>query len=82
VAGLSASCRARGIEAPRFPDETMMGAMAWYISHGGLGTFQPMNANFGIIPPLDVRLKGGRRVRYEAYANRALEALAQMDLLL
>ena len=82
VAGLSASCRARGMEAPRFPDETMMGAMAWYISHGGLGTFQPMNANFGIIPPLDVRLKGGRRVRYEAYANRALEALAQMDLLL
>ncbi len=82
VAGMSASCHARGIEAPRFPDETMMGAMAWYISHGGLGTFQPMNANFGIIPPLDVRLKGGRRVRYEAYANRALEALAQMDLLL
>ena len=81
AAGLSASSRARGMDAPRFPDETMIGAMAWYISHGGLGDFQPMNANFGIIPPLGVKIKGGRRPRYEAYAQRALEALARMDLL-
>jgi len=82
IAGLSASCRSAGKEAPLFPEETMMGAMAWYISHGGLGDFQPMNANFGIIPPLGMKIKGGRRVRYEAYAQRALEALAQFDLML
>ena len=80
VAGMAASLRARGLTMQPLPDETMTGAMAWYVSHGGLAEFQPMNANFGIIPPLGVKMKGGRRVRYEAYANRALEALAGYDL--
>jgi methylenetetrahydrofolate--tRNA-(uracil-5-)-methyltransferase len=53
----------------------MIGAMAHYISHGGLGDFVPMNANFGIIPSLDHRVKGGKVARYEVYAARALEAL-------
>ena len=82
VAGLAAMCRARGQDTPIFPKETMIGAMADYISHGGTGDFQPMNANFGIIPPLGVKIKGGRRPRYEAYAQRALEALGQVDLCL
>ena len=82
IAGFSAACRARGIEPPLFPAETMMGAMARYVSGGGAGDFQPMNANFGIIPPLPERLRGGRRVRYAAYAERALKALDAMDLLL
>ena len=82
VAGLSATCRARGQETPIFPKETMVGAMADYISHGGTGDFQPMNANFGIIPPLAQRLKGGRRVRYAEYARRALEVLETFPLLL
>jgi folate-dependent tRNA-U54 methylase TrmFO/GidA len=34
-----------------------------------------MNANFGIIPSLDHRVKGGKIARYEVYANRALEAI-------
>jgi len=80
AAGLSASCRVRETDTPLFPEETMIGAMAQYISRGGLGDFQPMNANFGIIPPLGVKIKGGRRPRYEAYAQRALDALAQFDL--
>ena len=82
VAGLSAACRVRGMDAPVFPKETMIGAMAHYVSHGGTGDFQPMNANFGIIPPLDVPVKGGRRMRYPLYAERALSALQQVDLLL
>jgi methylenetetrahydrofolate--tRNA-(uracil-5-)-methyltransferase len=49
--------------------------MAHYISHGGLSDFVPMNANFGIIPSLDHRVKGGKVARYEVYAARALEAL-------
>ena len=80
VAGLAATCRARGEETPIFPKETMVGAMADYISHGGTGDFQPMNANFGIIPPLAQRLKGGRRVRYAEYARRALETLDAFPL--
>ncbi len=82
VAGLAAVCRLRGREAPSFPDITMTGAMAQYISRGGTGDFQPMNANFGIIPPLVSPPKGGRRVRYPLYAQRALAALSEMDLCL
>jgi len=82
VAGLSAVCRVRGLAAPTFPQETMIGAMAHYVSHGGTGDFQPMNANFGIIPPLDTPVKGGRRMRYPLYAERALAALSTVDLML
>ncbi len=82
AAGLAAYCRVTGQTAPVFPTETMIGAMAHYVSHGGVGDFQPMNANFGIIPPLAEKVKGGRRVRYPMYAERALAALAQVDLLL
>lgn len=56
-----------------FPDTMMTGAMANYISTGGVGKFQPMNANFGVIAPLEHKVKGGKRARYEAYAARALE---------
>ena len=82
LAGLAAACRLHGADAPVFPDVTMIGAMAQYVSHGGVGDFQPMNANFGIIPPLANPPKGGRRVRYPMYAQRALDALAQVDLML
>jgi len=75
VAGLNAARLALGLEPLIFPETTMIGAMAHYISHGGLGDFVPMNANFGIIPGLDHRVKGGKIARYEVYAARALEAL-------
>ena len=61
-----------GEEKFTFPRNMMIGAMAHYISHGGEGAFQPMNANFGIMPPLENKVKGGKRARYEAYAERAL----------
>ncbi len=76
VAGLNAARLALGLEPLIFPETTMIGAMAHYISHGGLGDFVPMNANFGIIPGLDHRVKGGKVARYEVYAARALEALS------
>ena len=75
VAGLNAARMALGLDPVIFPETTMIGAMAHYISHGGLGDFVPMNANFGIIPSLDHRVKGGKVARYEVYAARALEAL-------
>ena len=75
VAGLNAARLALGLEPLIFPETTMIGAMAHYVSHGGLGDFVPMNANFGIIPSLETRVKGGKLARYEIYAARALEAL-------
>lgn len=72
VAGVCAAARMLGKEPPCFSGVTMLGAMARYVAEGGTGEFQPMNANFGIIDPLEKRVKGGRRVKYAAYSERAL----------
>ena len=76
VAGIAAARQAKGEEEIVFPEKTMIGAMAKYISQGGMGKFQPMNANFGLTPPLEVRVKGPKSMRNEASAHRALEILA------
>ena len=76
VAGVAAARRARGMDGIILPRETMTGAMASYVAHGGEGgSFVPMNANFGIIAPLAERVRGGKKARGEAYAARALEVL-------
>ncbi len=75
AAGMSAASMAKGGSPVVFPRETMTGAMAHYVSRGGTGKFLPMNANFGIIPPLPARVKGGKTAKYAAYAERALAAL-------
>lgn len=75
VAGLNAARRALGEDAVIFPEETMIGAMAAYVSRGGTGDFTPMNANFGIIAPLPERVKGGKVARYTVYAERALREI-------
>ena len=62
-----------------FPRETAMGAMALYISDPSVVNFQPMNVNFGLIPPLGYRVKGKRNKNAEL-SKRALEALGQLDL--
>ena len=72
VAGYNASRRSRGEDPFIFPREMMMGAMAHYVANGEKTIFQPMNANFGIIPALDFKVKGGKRARNEAYSTRAL----------
>ena len=78
VAGLNAARQALDREGVIFPEITMIGAMAHYISHGGLGDFVPMNANFGIIPSLDHHIKGGKIARYEIYAARSLECIDRL----
>lgn len=75
VAGVNAARNAKHMEPYIFPRETMIGAMASYVSAGGLGTFQPMNANFGIVPPLVERVRGGKKARNDALAARALEEI-------
>ena len=46
--------------------------MASYVSTGGLGDFLPMNANFGIVPRLTEKVRGGKSKRNEALSARAL----------
>ena len=72
VAGINAAKRALGKESVIFPRTTMLGAMAGYVSGGGVSKFTPMNANFGIVEPLPARVKGGKTAKNEALANRAL----------
>ena len=72
VAGINAARRVRGMAPLILPQETMLGAMAHYVSEGGLGDFLPMNANFGIVPRLGERVRGGKAKRNEALSARAL----------
>lgn len=77
VSGINAALRALGRESVIFPKETEIGALAHYVSEGGVSShFQPMNANFGIIAPLDKKVKGGKKFRNEAYAERSLEIIS------
>lgn len=74
VAGINAAKLAKGEEPIIFPQETTIGSMAYYITHAEGKHFQPMNANFGLLPELPERIKD-KKSRYEALANRALTAL-------
>jgi len=78
VCGISAAAKANEREPYIFPDITMIGAMAQYVSGGGAAAFQPMNANFGIIRNPEMKIKGGKKPRYEYYAKRALEAIDEI----
>ena len=76
VAGVNAAALALGEGKVIFPKETEIGALAHYVSEGGCSSsFQPMNANFGIIAPFDKKIKGGKKCRNEAYAERSLEII-------
>ncbi|MFD1432881.1 methylenetetrahydrofolate--tRNA-(uracil(54)-C(5))-methyltransferase (FADH(2)-oxidizing) TrmFO [Lacticaseibacillus yichunensis] len=74
VAGINAARLAQGLDALTFPDDTQIGAMAHYITHTDAKHFQPMNANFGIMPALPTRIKD-KRERNQALADRALATL-------
>jgi len=74
LAGINAARLVSGCEPWTLPRETMLGALCYYITHAEPGEFQPMKANFGILPPLDNPPRG-KRERQQAYAARAAEAL-------
>lgn len=58
-----------------FPRETVMGSLAYYITHGDETNFQPMKANFGILPDLAIRVK--KKERKDAYATRAIKKMKE-----
>ena len=55
-----------------------IGALAHYISDENVVNLQPMNANFGIIEPLERKVKGGKIARNEAYSKRSLEMIDEL----
>ena len=74
LAGRNAVRLIKGEELITLPRETAMGSLAYYITHASGKNFQPMNVNFGLFPEMPERIKD-KKTRYEAIANRALEAL-------
>lgn len=74
MAGLAAARAVLELPEVEFPDETAHGALANYISNPAIENFQPMNINFGLIPPLAVRIRK-KREKNAQIAARALEAL-------
>ena len=75
VAGINAAARVLDITVPDFDDRTAIGALGKYISEGGIGSFVPMNVNFGIIRFPDKKVKGGKKARNEALSVRSLELI-------
>ncbi len=79
VAGLNAARLLRGEPLIEFPATTMLGALCHYVTHAAPEDFQPMKANFGILPPLDAsQSPRGKRDRYRAFSARALEDLRSL----
>ncbi len=76
LAGFNAARVAQGQSPLALPETTMLGALCQYISSADPKTFQPMKANFGLLPPLGESICN-KRARYAAYAGRALTALAE-----
>ena len=77
MAGLHAARAALELEVVEFPSETAHGALANYISNPEVKEFQPMNVNFGLIPPLTQRIRKKR----EKNAMIAARSLEQLDIL-
>ncbi|WP_296876689.1 methylenetetrahydrofolate--tRNA-(uracil(54)-C(5))-methyltransferase (FADH(2)-oxidizing) TrmFO [Thomasclavelia sp.] len=73
MAGINMARLLENQEAITFPKETVMGALANYITNASKTDFQPMKANFGILPELTIKVK--KKERKEAYAKRALEIM-------
>jgi methylenetetrahydrofolate--tRNA-(uracil-5-)-methyltransferase len=74
VAGLNAGRFLQGQPPLVFPETTMIGCLLHYISHAAPKDFQPMKANFGLMPPLEKKVHR-KQERYQAYARRALASL-------
>lgn len=74
VAGINAVRRYKNIDTLVFPEKTMIGALSAYISDPTVSNFQPMGANFGVLPELDDRPRD-KKLRGAAYSSRAISEI-------
>ena len=74
VAGINAFLTLTGRQNLLFPEFTMIGALQRYVSDGSVKDFQPMGANFGILPKFDQKIKN-KQLKGEMYSARSLESL-------
>lgn len=74
IAGINAGLLAKGQECVVFPETTTLGSMAHYITNADFKHFQPMNANFGLLPPLEQKIKN-KKLKNESLAQRALDSI-------
>ena len=74
LAGVETARRLLGQAPIDFPRETAIGALGLYVSDTTVANFQPMNVNFGIMPPLGCRIKGKRNKNAEL-SRRSLEII-------
>ena len=75
LAGIHAARRLTGLEFITPPDTTALGALVNHITNADSKTFQPMNVNFGLFPPLPGKIR--KRDKGQRYAERALTAIEQ-----
>ncbi|MDF2632473.1 MAG: methylenetetrahydrofolate--tRNA-((54)-C(5))-methyltransferase ((2)-oxidizing) TrmFO [Caproiciproducens sp.] len=79
MAGINAACRENNQNTLTLPGTTMIGALSRYIAAGSETNFQPMGANFGVIPPIEPHIRD-KKERYAAISARALHELNEMIL--
>lgn len=79
VAGVNAAYLAKGENPVIFPEQTAHGSMCKYITSAVVKHFQPMNANFGLMPPLEERIRD-KKLKKQKIAERALEFLAKFKI--
>ena len=77
LAGINAARLLRGKQPVTLPPTTMLGALCHYVTHAEPKDFQPMKANFGLMPPLAQKIRN-KRARYQAYVERAEQDLRQV----
>ncbi len=76
LAGIAAALRMQGKDVPAPGDKTAMGALAHYVSGATTVDFQPMNVNFGIIAPSDIKIRK-KQERYAHIGGRAIDIITQ-----
>lgn len=79
VAGINAARLAEGIDPLVFPEDTAHGALCHYITHAEGKNFQPMNVNFGLLPPLGQKIRD-KKIKNKMIADRALESLERFKV--
>ena len=74
-AGYHLARRLKNFPVRLFPRATMIGSMAYYITHTNAKNFQPMNANFGLLPPLSKKIRN-KKEKYEQMASYSLQIIS------